>query len=157
MAIQDIDFDGANNTEEVIDNNNNSDASTNEDDVTHLNGGDVDDITNTPENNNNDESNQVDENNNDNSSTGELTIGDQIEYEGVTYTIANNGDLVDENGNVFKEAKDVSKWLEENNIEDENDSFDINTLKEDFEVDFTDESGNEIEFDNTPDGIKKLY
>lgn len=156
MAIQDIDFDGANNTEEVIDNNNNSDASTNEDDVTHLNGGDVDDITNTPENNNNDESNQIDENNNNNSSTGELTIGDQIEYEGVTYTIANNGDLVDENGNVFKEAKDVSKWLEENNIEDENDSFDINTLKEDFEVDFTDESGNEIEFDNTPDGIKNF-
>ena len=42
-----------------------------------------------------------------NSSTGELVAGDNVEFEGETYTVAENGDLVDKDGKVFKEAKDV--------------------------------------------------
>lgn len=151
MPAQDIDFEGAINTGNQQEVDNNTDVPNNQEDVEHLNGSDVDDITNQPT----DENNSNTSNEDDNSSTGELTVGDQIEYDGNTYTIVDNGDLVDEKGNVFKEAKDVAAFLENNEVEDEeNSSFDINTLREEFNVDLTDDEGNALEFDNTPSGIK---
>lgn len=151
MPAQDIDFEGAINTGNQQEVDNNTDVPNNQEDVEHLNGSDVDDITNQPT----DDSNSNTSNEDDNPSTGELTVGDQIEYDGNTYTIVDNGDLVDEKGNVFKEAKDVAAFLENNEVEDEeNSSFDINTLREEFNVDLTDDEGNALEFDNTPSGIK---
>lgn len=151
MPAQDIDFEGAINTGNQQEVDNNTDVPNNQEDVEHLNGSDVDDITNQPT----DDINSNTSNEDDNPSTGELTVGDQIEYDGNTYTIADNGDLVDEKGNVFKEAKDVASFLENNEVEDEdNSSFDINTLREEFDVDLTDDEGNALEFDNTPSGIK---
>lgn len=154
MAVQNIDFEGADNTGGNVDNDTNTGALDNKDDVTHLNGGDVDDITNGSTDDNKNKPNDVDDNNDD-PSTGELTVGDQLEYEGKTYTIVDNGDLVDEQGNVFKEAKDVAAFLENNEVQDEGDAeFDINTLQEELGVDLKDEYGNTLEFDNTPAGIK---
>ena len=151
MPAQDIDFEGAINTGNQQEVDNNTDVPNNQEDVEHLNGSDVDDITNQPTDDNNSNTSNED----DNPSTGELTVGDQIEYNGNTYTIVDNGDLVDEKGNVFKEAKDVAEFLENNEVEDEeNSSFDINTLREEFNVDLTDDEGNTLEFDNTPSGIK---
>ena len=151
MPAQDIDFEGAINTGNQQEVDNNTDAPNNQEDVEHLNGNDVDDITNQPTDDNNSNTSNED----DNPSTGELTVGDQIEYNGNTYTIVDNGDLVDEKGNVFKEAKDVAAFLENNEVEDEeNSSFDINTLREEFNVDLTDDEGNTLEFDNTPSGVK---
>ena len=151
MPAQDIDFEGAINTGNQQEVDNNTDVTNNQEDVEHLNGSDVDDITNQPTDDNNSNTSNED----DNPSTGELTVGDQIEYNGNTYTIVDNGDLVDEKGNVFKEAKDVAEFLENNEVEDEeNSSFDINTLREEFNVDLTDDEGNTLEFDNTPSGIK---
>ena len=151
MPAQDIDFEGAINTGNQQEVDNNTDVPNNQEDVEHLNGSDVDDITNQPTDDNNSNTSNED----DNPSTGELTVGDQIEYNGNTYTIVDNGDLVDEKGNVFKEAKDVAEFLENNEVEDEeNSSFDINTLREEFNVDLTDDEGNILEFDNTPSGIK---
>ena len=151
MPAQDIDFEGAINTGNQQEVDNNTDVPNNQEDVEHLNGSDVDDITNQPTDDNNSNTSNED----DNPSTGELTVGDQIEYNGNTYTIVDNGDLVDEKGNVFKEAKDVAEFLENNEVEDEdNSSFDINTLRDEFDVDLIDDEGNALEFDNTPSGIK---
>lgn len=151
MPAQDIDFEGTINTGNQQEVDNNTDVPNNQEDVEHLNGSDVDDITNQPT----DDDNNNTSNEDNNPSTGELTVGDQIEYNGNTYTIVDNGDLVDEKGNIFKEAKDVAAFLENNEVEDEeNSSFDINTLREEFNVDLTDDEGNALEFDNTPSGIK---
>lgn len=156
MAVLDIDFDGTNNTGSNVNNVDNPDVLTKEEDVTHLNGGDVDDITNgsTDESDNDLDDNDV---NDDNPSTGELTVGDQIEYEGKTYTIVDNGDIVDEQGNVFKEAKDVPEFLENNDVTDEDEElFDINALRDELDVNLTDDEGNTLEFDNTPAGVKEF-
>lgn len=157
MALNDIDFEGTTNVEDSVEDNTNTGANDNKDDVTHLNGSDVDDITNetTDDSQNKDEKDNSEQNDDAaNPSTGELVAGDQIEVDGVTYTVAENGDIVDEKGNVFKEAKDVAAWLKENDIEDNNESFDINTLSKELGVDLKDENGNSLTFDNTPAGVK---
>lgn len=157
MAVLDIDFDGTNNIGSNVNNVDNPDVLTKEEDVTHLNGGDVDDITNGSTDKPTDDNQNQEENNNDNTSTGELTVGDQIEYEGKIYTIVDNGDLVDEQGNVFKEAKDVPEFLENNDVTDEDEEvFDINALRDELDVNLTDDEGNTLEFDNTPAGVKEF-
>ena len=158
MAVADIDFEGTNVQENNTGINPDSNVPTNkEEEVTNLGGNDVDDITNSESNNqeNNNNSNDDNGNNDDNSSTGELNVGDQLEVDGITYTVAKNGDLVDDKGNVFKESKDVAEWLKSVNVEDENTaSFDINSLNEELGVNITDEEGNNVVFDNTVDGVK---
>ena len=73
--------------------------------------------------------------------------GTEIEVDGSTYSVAENGDVVDKDGNVFKEAKDVKAWIE---------NFEVNNVNPDetFDVELTDENGKPIEFENTPEGVK---
>lgn len=159
MAVQDIDFEGAENTGGNSNNITNTDASDNKDDVTNLNGDDVEDITNGSTDNkdkpDNTDSNN-DDNNNDDTSTGELNSGDQIEVDGVVYTVAENGDLVDDKGNVFKEAKDVAEWLKSVDVKDENEesSLTLSSIQEAVGITVTDENGKTIEFTNDANGVK---
>lgn len=155
MAVNDIDFEGANNTGEGINTDTNTVVPDNKDDVTHLNGNDVDDITNQATDDTNNNQNDITGNNDDNSSTGELVTGDQIEVDGVTYTVADNGNLVDDKGNVFKEAKDVAEWLKSVDIKDEADaeSLTLSAIQEAVGITVTDENGKTVEFANTPEGV----
>ena len=94
-----------------------------------------------------------------NSSTGELEPGTAIEFDGKTYTVADNGDLVDEKGNVFKNANDVKAWLEENTVEDSTDDnadgdLSITSIINALGVDVTDEDGKPVEFTNDAAGVK---
>ena len=156
MPVNNIDFEGADTTTGVINNNTNPDASDNKDDVTHLNGSDVDDITNSEQDTVDTVSEEEVDSNENEESTNSLTVGDQIEYNGNTYTIVDNGDLVDEKGNVFKEASSVQQWLEENDIvENEESTFDIAELQKEVGVEIKDENGNAIEFENTSNGVKQ--
>ena len=156
MAVSDIDFEGTN----VQGNNGNTetnpDVPTNKEDVTNLGGDDVDDITgkNGSEPGPNNTGNNND--NNDNSSTGELNAGDQLEVDGITYTVAQNGDLVDDKGNVFKEAKDVADWLKSVNVEnDEPDSsITLASIQESLGVTITDENGEPVNFTDDAAGVK---
>lgn len=160
MAIADIDFDGSASGTQA------TNADTNlvdQQDTTALNGDDVADITgqdgNKGENNNQVSNTDVVDNQtdtDDTSSTGELEAGTQIEYDGVTYVINNNGDLVDEEGNIFKNAEDIAKWLKDNGVNsDTNDeSISIDSIKEAIGLDLTDENGNPIEFTNNAEGVK---
>lgn len=160
MAVQDIDFEGANNTDDVLNKDTNTVASDNKDDVTHLNGGDVDDITNGSTDDNKDKPDNKDgsndDNNNDNSSTGELNTGDQLEVDGVVYTVAENGDIVDDKGNVFKEAKDVAEWLKSMDVkgEGEDSTLTLASIQEAVGIKVTDENGRTIEFTDDADGVK---
>ena len=160
MAVQDIDFEGANNAGGNTNNDTNSAALDSKDDVTHLNGSDVDDITNSSTDDDKNKPDDKDGNNNDqqndDTSTGKLNAGDQLEVDGVTYTVAENGDLVDDKGNVFKEAKDVAEWLKSVDVKDENDDspFTISSIQEAVGITVTDENGNTVEFTNDAEGVK---
>jgi hypothetical protein len=164
MPTADIDFGSTviqgNNSDTVQNPANNGGGESNQDDKTHLNGGNADDITskdgdsnNTPPADNSDTAND----NNADPPTGELAAGDSIEVDGNTYTVAENGDIVDAEGKVFKEAKDVAEWLKSVEVEEtdgSDSSLDINSLQKELGVTVTDEAGKPIEFTNDVAGVK---
>ena len=91
------------------------------------------------------------EENNDN----DLEAGTELEIDGQVYTIAENGDIVDKDGKVFKEAKDVKDFLKENEPVDDDEELNLNSIKEAIGIDVKDEEGNDIEFPDTPQGVKE--
>ena len=94
-----------------------------------------------------------------NSSTGGLEPGTEVEFDGATYTVAENGDIVDKDGNVFKAAADVKAWLEENEQVDENSLGDanINDIIEAVGIEVKDENGKDIVFTNDKEGLKSYF
>lgn len=101
------------------------------------------DITRTPE------TPPVEENNDNN-----LEAGTELEIDGQVYTVAENGDIVDKDGKVFKEAKDVKDFLKENEPVDEDEELTLSSIKDAIGIDVKDEQGNAIEFPDTPQGVK---
>lgn len=162
MHTLDIDFEGtgtqAQTTAPAQTTSNGGEPTTTQEDVTNLNGGGVDDVTgkdgnNQPANNQATEQPTTDEN--EESSTGQLNIGDSVEVDGIKYTVANNGNLVDEKGNVFKEAKDVQDWLKSVSVEEATeDGINISSIQEALGVTVTDENGQPVEFTNDAAGVK---
>ena len=55
-----------------------------------------------------------------------LSEGDSIELDGVTYTVNEAGDLVDEKGEVFKTKAELPKFLEEYTTENANEVSEVN-------------------------------
>ena len=159
MDIADIDFDGSNSsrTSSDITANNDNNKSVQED-VTNLNSNDNSDITSqdgNKEDNKTNESNNKEDNNN--SSTGELSEGDTIEVDGITYTVDASGNLVDDKGNIFKEAKDIADWLKTVDIEDNKDdskNISISSIQEALGITVTDAEGKNIEFTDDAAGVK---
>lgn len=155
MAIPNIDFEGSNNQVEVNNTNSNTEEPVKQEDVTNLSGDDVEDVSNTgvkeTQETHKDEvkEEQI-------TSTGELNVGDQIEVDGITYTVAKNGDLVDDKGSIFKEAKDVAEWLKSVNVEDNEDEqgLTLSSIQNEIGIAITDENGNEVEFTNDAAGVK---
>ena len=158
-----IDFEGLTQSKSNTDSPNdklNPDNSNNQEDTTPLDGShDKEDLTGKDGNQNlkNNNQNNEDSNSNDaDSSTGDLTEGDSIEFEGVTYTVDATGNLVDDKGNIFKEAKDVKSWISSMDVSnDQNDSdFDLNAIQEALGITVTDDNGNPVEFTNDAEGVK---
>lgn len=87
------------------------------------------------------------------SSTGELEVGDNVEFEGETYTVAENGDLVDKDGKVFKEAKDVKEWIESLQ-EETDDTISLETIQDAFGQTIVGEDGKPVEFTNDAAGVQ---
>ena len=159
MDIADIDFDGSNSSRTSSDTTANNDNNKSvQEDVTNLNSNDNSDITSqdgNKEDNKNDESNNKEDNNN--SSTGELSEGDTIEVDGITYTVDASGNLVDDKGNIFKEAKDIADWLKTVDIEDNKDdskNISISSIQEALGITVTDAEGKNIEFTDDAAGVK---
>lgn len=118
-------------------------------------GGKPDNPDNTGEGNKGDEGNKEDNKNGDNANVN-LEAGTSIEVGEDTYTVDENGNLLDKNGNIFKEAKDVKSWLNEfENVTDtDKDSISIETIQEAVGVQITDDNDKPVEFENNPEGIK---
>ena len=110
---------------------------------------------NTGEGNKGDEGNKEDNKNGDNADVN-LEAGTSIEVGEDTYTVDEKGNLLDKNGNIFKEAKDVKSWLNEfENVTDtDKDSISIETIQEAVGVQITDDNDKPVEFENNPEGIK---
>lgn len=99
-------------------------------------------------------------NNTESSSTGgqeesTLNEGDSIELDGVTYTVNQNGDLVNEKGEVFKTKAEVADFLKEYTTEEADTVPEINVadIQKLVGVDVVDENGKAVTFDSTPEGV----
>lgn len=91
-----------------------------------------------------------------NPSTGGLEAGTVIEFEGVEYTVAESGDIVDKDGNVFKKADEVQAWLDENEQTDDNslNGTSVKDLIDAVGIEVKDEKGNDVEFTDDKEGFK---
>lgn len=82
--------------------------------------------------------------------------GTEVEFEGNTYKVDSKGDLVDASGNVFKTKDELQAWLKENQAINEADlknEFSIDGIKQTIGINVVDSKGNEVQFDNTPQGV----
>lgn len=130
-----------------------------------VNGDNADDITVVNKINNGDTNDVVNgdktkDNKNDaepvNSDTT-LQPGTSIEVGNETYTVDDFGNVIDKNGNVFKEAKDVKQWLAsyDDVTEDYKEGITIDSIREAVGIEITDDNDNPVAFENTPNGIKE--
>ena len=88
--------------------------------------------------------------------THDLAVGTELQLGEDVYTVDKDGNVVDKDGNIFKEAKDVKAWLDSFEQEEESDKTElsIKNIQEALDIVVTDENDNEIEYDNTPEGVK---
>lgn len=104
--------------------------------------------SNKPSNEPNDNN---DNNNGDNGSEYKegtiITIGDD------EYKIDDKGNLLDKDGNVYKEAKDVADFLKDFEVNENADTLDINSIIKETGITIVDEDNKPVEFDNTPQGV----
>lgn len=84
-----------------------------------------------------------------------LNVGDSIELDGATYTVNENGDLVNEKGEIFKAKSEVEAFLKEYTTEEADEIPEINVqdIQKLVGVDVVDDKGKAISFDNTPEGV----
>lgn len=172
MPLADIDFEGAaqqtGNSGAAQSNESGGNNGAAQEDMTHLNGNNQEDITSKDgvNNNNGQQEGQSDDTSNDSnqndqdtqhSSTGELAVGDTLEFEGSTYTVDKDGNLVDNKGSIFKQANEVSDWLKSMDVDD-NDQTDgglnLASIQEALGVTVTDSEGKAVEFTDDANGVK---
>ena len=119
---------------------------------------------NGDDNDNHDNDNHDDNNNGDNNDAIELTAGEIIQIGDDQYTVAENGDLLDKDGNVFKEAKDVKDFLKDyqdegddgeknNNNNDGGKVIDMKAIQEALGFQFVDDNDKDIEYENSIEGV----
>lgn len=97
---------------------------------------------------------KVEDDTKDNKDTG-LAAGTSIEVGDETYTIDEKGNVIDKNGNIYKEASEVQNWLDSfESVDDSSNELSISTIQEMVGVEITDDNDQPIQFDNTPEGIK---
>ena len=118
-----------------------------QEDATHFDGTDAQDV-------NEEVVNQTEETKEEGGDETETTleVGSEVEYDGNTYTVAENGDLVDAKGEVFKKADEIAQWLKENEVSDEED-LSIDSIRNAIGIDILDEQGQPVEFTNDAAGI----
>ena len=172
MPLADIDFEGAaqqtgsSGAAQSTENGGNNGAT--QEDMTYLNGNNQEDITSKDgaNNNNGQQEGQSDDTGKDSnqnnqdvnkSSTGELAVGDTLEFEGSTYTVDKDGNLVDNKGSIFKQANEVSDWLKSMDVDDNNQvdgGLNLASIQEALGVTVTDSDGKAVEFTDDADGVK---
>ena len=111
-------------------------------------------VNDNPDNANKDNNDNPDKK--DDNGDNKLVEGTVIEVGEEKYTVDANGNIVDKDNNIFKEAKDVDAWLKEfDKVEDNDDKeISISSIQNAVGVEITDDNDKPIEFENTTEGIK---
>lgn len=123
-------------------------------DITNLDNGQVENpnggenINEPPAGKEKDENNEID-------NPTKLEEGTTLEIGDTKYTVDKDGNVVDSNGNIFKEASQVSEWMKEfENVEENTSDISIDSIKAAIGIEITDDDDKPIVFDNTVEGIK---
>lgn len=144
--MDEIDFDGKG--QETTQNDSGQEETTFVEDITKK-----DEITDISNSDNNSDSNNNSDNNPDDNTNNEDTLveGTEVLFGETKLTVDANGNLIKEDGSIFKEAKDVKSFIEENKENTEDDI--IGAIQKELGIEITDEKGNKVEFENTIDGV----
>lgn len=87
----------------------------------------------------------------------DIQPGTTLEIGEDKYTVDENGNILDANGNIYKEAKDVQEWIKSfDKVDETNDNnvISIDAIQDAIGVELTDENDKPLDFDNSADGIK---
>ncbi len=160
MAFGDIDFEGVgqngNTPPTEKDKDANGTGGVNQDDTTHLNGGNAEDVTGKDGSATQQQTPPAQGESDATSSTGELSEGDTIEFDGVVYSVDSKGNLIDDKGAIFKEANKVADWLKSVEVDEGNEGnleLSIASIQEALGITVTDDNGNPVEFTNDAQGL----
>lgn len=87
----------------------------------------------------------------------QIKPGVELEISGKTYKVDENNNLVDEKGEIFKKGEELEEYLKtlEQSDEDAKEELSIDSIQESLGIEITDENGKEVQFENTPEGIKQ--
>ena len=87
----------------------------------------------------------------------QLKSGVELEIGNAIYKVDDDGNLIDEKGEIFKKADEVKDYLKTLDQSDEDDKEDLSleTIQEALGITITDENGKDVQFENTPEGIKQ--
>lgn len=123
-------------------------------DITNLDNGQVEN-PNGGENINEPPAGKEKDGNNGNDNPTKLEEGTTLEIGDTKYTVDKDGNVIDSNGNIFKEASQVSEWMKEfENVEENTSDISIDSIKAAIGIEITDDNDKPIVFDNTVEGIK---
>lgn len=96
-------------------------------------------------------------NNKENESTETtLEAGTELQLGEDVYTVDKDGNVVDKEGNIYKKADEVKEWLDSFEQEEDNSEkeLSIQNIQKALDIVITDEEDKEIEYENTPEGVK---
>lgn len=160
MAFGDIDFEGVGQNGNTPPTEKGKDANgtggVNQEDTTSLDGGNAEDVTGKDGSATQQQTSPASSEHDETSSTGELSEGDTIEFDGVVYSVDSKGNLVDDKGAIFKEADKVADWLKSVEVEEGNEGnleVSIASIQEALGITVTDDNGNPVEFTNDAQGL----
>ena len=123
-------------------------------DITNLDNGQVEN-PNGGENINEPPAGKEKNENNGDDNPAKLEEGTTLEIGDAKYTVDKDGNVIDSNGNIFKEASQVSEWMKEfENVEETTSDISIDSIKAAIGIEITDDNDKPIVFDNTVEGIK---
>lgn len=79
---------------------------------------------------------------------------DYIEYEGVRYHHDDDGNLVDDDGKIFKTFEELEEWSkQQEEVEEDEDELSINNIQKAFGIELVDENDQPLQFENSPKGV----
>lgn len=150
--MSNIDFEGGNNTTSTIDDNPQNPTPTNNEDQVDITTGKTDDINDQTQPVEDPKPNDPTPEKTEENSLEEGTI---IEIDGVEYSINANGELIDSKGNVVKSKDEVKQLLDNNNVQENDDSITISNLQKEL-GEIYDDKGNPIKYEDSVKGVKEF-
>ena len=123
------------------------------------NGNPIQDVNQNQPNNNEENPNEENPNEKDKENPNEEDIkleeGNTVTVEDKTYTVDKDGNLVDDEGNIFKKAEEVKDWLKEFSVDEtKDDEINLDNIQKALDYEVTDEEGNPITYENNIEGVK---